>query len=112
MCVTALEFHLVPPEVEVTASHLQVNLGGSISLFCNVTRTNPDVDGTYVWINERTKQQISESSETLSLTLSTLEDFGTYTCMVTNTADATGSGSVTIEQGCKLNLTYTVLLVT
>ena len=88
----------------MTASLLRVNLGGSTSLFCNVTRTNPDVDGTYIWINERTKKQISESSETLSLTLSTLGDFGTYTCMVTNTAGATGSGNVTIEQGCKFNL--------
>ena len=84
----------------MTASRLRVNLGGSTSLFCNVTRTNPDVDGTYVWINENTREQISDSSETFSLSLSTLGDFGTYTCMVTNTAGATGSASVTIEQGC------------
>ena len=105
MCVvTALEFLSVPPKVEVTASRLRVNLGGSTTLFCNVTRTNPNTDGTYIWINENIRGHITESSETLSLNLSTVGDFGTYTCMVTNTAGATGSGNVTIEQGCKLKI--------
>ena len=38
----------VPPEVQVTASFERVELGGSTTLFCNVTRTNPGVNGIYV----------------------------------------------------------------
>ena len=93
---------IVPPEVEVTATRLRVNLGGSTTLFCNVTRSNPDISGTFMWINERTEMQASEDSDTLILSLSAIEDFATYTCTVTNDAGATGSGNVTIKQGCKL----------
>lgn len=94
---------LVPPEVEVTATHLRVNLGGSTTLFCNVTRTNPSISGTFMWVNERIREQVSEDSDTLLLKLSSMEDFATYSCTVKNDAGATGSGIVTIEHGCKHN---------
>ena len=93
---------------EVIAAHLRVNLGDSTTLFCNVTRTNPSISGTFMWVNERTGTQVSEDSNTLVLILSSMEDFATYTCTVANDAGATGSGNVTIKQGCK----FIVLLST
>lgn len=84
------------------ASHTQVNLGGTTTLFCNVTRTNPEVNGIFVWENMRTGRAFSENSDTLTLDILSTEDFGTYRCTVTNTAQATGSGNITIEQGCEL----------
>ena len=54
-----------------------------------------------MWVNERTGAQVSEDSNTLILSPSSIDDFATYTCAVTNDAGATGSENVTIEQGCK-----------
>ena len=91
----------VPPEVQVTASRQRIELGGFTTLFCNVTRSNSAINGTYVWINVSTSGILSEKSSMLLLNISTTGDYGTYTCMVTNIAGATGSGTVTIQQGCK-----------
>ena len=94
----------MPPEVEVTASHLKVGLGGSTTLSCNITRTNPEIAGTYVWRNENTGEILSEQSDNLLVTFLAMNDFGTYSCTVTNSAGETGTGNVTITQGCKFNL--------
>ena len=91
----------VAPEVEVTASHLKVGLGGSTTLSCNVTRTNPGITGVYIWRNENTGTFLSEQSDNLQVTFSTANDFGTYSCTVTNSAGEVGTGNVTITQGCK-----------
>ena len=91
----------MPPEVEVTASSSQVILGGSTTLFCNVTRTNPGIVGIYVWINENTGATLSEQSDNLLLTFSADNDFGTYSCTVTNSDGEVGRGNVTITQRCK-----------
>ena len=55
-----------------------------------------------MWENMRTGRAFLENSDTLTLDLLSTNDFGTYRCTVTNAAQATGSGNVTIEQGCKL----------
>ena len=94
----------MPPEVEVTASHLKVGLGGSTTLICSVTRTNPGIAGMYTWRNENTGEILSEQSDTLMVTFSAINDFGTYSCTVTNSAGEMGAGNVTITQGCKFNL--------
>ena len=94
----------VPPEVEVITSHSKVVLGGSTTLFCNVTRTNPDIPVTYIWINENTGESLSEQSDTLLLNFSSVNDFGTYSCTVTNNAGEVGRGNVTITQGCKFTI--------
>ena len=86
----------------MTASHTRVKLGGATTLFCNVTRTNPEVNGIFLWENVRTGRAFSETSDSLALDISATEDFGAYRCTVTNAAQGIGSGNVTIEQGCEL----------
>ena len=92
---------LVTPDVEVVLSHgrTRINIGAIIVINCNVGRTNPQVT-TYSWIHEH-KGALLGNASTLTLTLSTIQDFGTYRCEVSNAANLTGSGNVTIEQGCK-----------
>ena len=92
---------LVAPEVKLTASHLKVRLGGSTILSCNVTRANPRITGAYIWRNENTGATLSEQSNDLLITFSTANDFGTYSCTVTNTAGEVGRRNITITQGCK-----------
>lgn len=87
----------------MTADRIRVNLGGTVTLSCTVTRTNPQADGNYVW-SRPNGAMASETSNTLEVTISDAQDFGTYTCNVTNTAGATGTGSLTIEQGRKLKI--------
>ncbi len=91
----------VAPEVEVAASHLKVSLGGSTTLSCNVTRTNPGIAGAYIWRNENAGTTLFEQSNNLMVTFSTVNNFGTYSCTVTNSAGEVGTGNVTITQGCK-----------
>lgn len=93
-----IQFCKAPPEVQVVASPLQVILGGSTTLFCNVTRTNPGIVGAYIWRNENTGERILENSNTLLLNLSVVTDYGTYSCMVTNSAGEVGRGNVTITK--------------
>ncbi len=86
--------------MEVSATpQARITLGQSVSLFCNVTRANPNVNFTYVW-RIVSVSTLSEETNTLVLSNITADQFGTYQCEVTNDA---GSGSVTIsiEQGCK-----------
>ena len=99
----------VPPEVQVNTSRQRVELGGFTTLICHVTRSNPEINDTYVWINERTGGILAEISSMFPLNILTTGDYGTYTCMVTNTAGATGSGSVIIQQGCKFEIVLAIL---
>ena len=87
----------------MTASSSQVSLGGSTTLFCNVTRTNPEVAGI-LWTNENTGERILENSHILLLNLSADTDFGTYSCTITNTAGEVGRGNVAVTQGCKFTI--------
>ena len=93
----------MPPEVILVASHLKVSLGGSTTLSCNVTRTNPGIagPGAYIWRNENAGATLSEQSDSILVTLLAVNDFGTYSCTVTNSAGEVGRGNVTITQGCK-----------
>ncbi len=87
------------PVVEVTATpQARIALGQSVSLFCNVTRANPNIF-TYVW-RLNGGSALSETTNTLNLTNVMANQFGTYSCDVTNTA-GTGSGSIVIEEGGK-----------
>ena len=92
----------VAPEVEVTASDLKVGLGGSTTLLCNATRANPGITGVYIWRHENTGATLSEQSDNLVMTFSTVNDFGTYSCTVMNSGGEMGTGNLTITQGCKL----------
>ena len=92
-------YTIVFPEVQVMASRQRVNIGTSVTLSCSVNRTNPEVS-TYVWINEDGSTVMV--GENITITFSSTSDFGTYHCTVNNTAGFSGSDSVTIEQGCRL----------
>ena len=87
----------------MSATRPQVNIGGSTTLFCNVMRTNPEITGMFVWERVETGEVLSENSYTLMLNISDESDFGNYSCTVMNAAGLSGSGTVTIGQGCKLN---------
>ena len=92
----------VPPVVEVAASRAKVNIGASTTLFCQVTRTNPDII-TYTWMDEDTNTELNVGNiDMFVLTLMTAQDFGTISCTATNAARIIGKANVTIEQGCKL----------
>jgi hypothetical protein len=92
---------IASPKVDVVASASNVALGGSTTLLCNVTKTNPGIVGTYIWIKENTGTRLAEQSDNLLLNFSTVTDFGTYSCMVTNIAGEVGRGNITIKQRCK-----------
>ena len=95
--------YTVPPVVEVAASRTKVNIGASTTLFCQVTRTNPDII-TYTWMDEDTSTEFNVgNTNTFVFTLLTAEDFGTVSCTATNDAEISGKANVTIEQGCKLS---------
>ena len=83
----------------MVASRQRVNIAASVTLSCSVNRTNPEVS-TYVWTNEN--GGVVMVGENIIITFSSTSDFGTYHCTVNNTAGFSGSDSVTIEQGCKL----------
>ncbi len=90
----------VEPEVEISATpQARIALGQSVSLFCNVTRANPNVNFTYVW-RRVLVSTLSEETNTLALSNITADQFGTYQCEVTNDAGS-GSGMILIEHGCK-----------
>ena len=80
-------------------SRQRVSIGASVTLSCSVNRTNPEVS-TYVWTNENGSTVMV--GENVTITFSSTNDFGTYRCTVNNTAVFSGSDSVTIEQGCRL----------
>ncbi len=86
--------------MEITATpQARIALGQSVSLFCNVTRANPNVNFTYVW-GIVFMSTLSEETNTLVLSNITADQFGNYQCEVTNDAGS-GSGTIRIEQGCK-----------
>ncbi len=90
----------VEPEVEVSATpQARIALGQSVSLFCNVTRVNPNVNFTYVW-RRVSVSNLTEETNTLVLSNITADQFGDYQCEVTNDAGS-GSGTIPIQRGCK-----------
>ena len=98
---------LVTPEVEIVLSHTGstgITIGTIIMMHCNVSRTNPNITA-YRWIKEDMNTSLG-STNILTLILSRVQDFGRYRCEATNAANLTGSGNVTIEQGCKLISIY------
>ena len=91
----------VPPEVTVTATSSRIALGQSTDLTCSITRSVPS-NYTIEWILTNTDDvttTLSDTEETLVITDITENEFGVYTCTVTNLADLTGSANITIEQG-------------
>ena len=90
----------VIPEVQLIASSIKASIGNTITLFCNVIRTNPKTI-SYTWIHQNRRIVFESNLDSLVLTFALDEDFGNYTCIVRNAANISGSAHVTIERGCK-----------
>ena len=91
----------VVPEVEVTSDipNNRINIGGTITLTCSVSRGNP-ASYTYEWSLVGSNDKITETSNTLTVSVTSLNQLGTYECIVDN-GIGTGSGNITIVEGSK-----------
>ena len=93
--------HTVAPEVDVSATSTRIAVGQSTTLTCTISRSNPS-DYTVEWSSTNTNDvttTLAETGETLVVTDIADNEFGTYTCNVTNSADLSGSANITIEEG-------------
>ena len=91
----------VVPEVEVTSDFPsgRINIGGTITLTCSVTRGNP-TSYTYEWSLVDSNDKITETSNTLIVSVTSVNQLGTYECIVDN-GIGTGRGDITIVEGSK-----------
>ena len=96
----------VVPEVEVTsnAPNNGINIGGTITLTCSVSRGNP-TSYTYEWSLWGSNDRITETSNTLTFSVTSVNQLGTYECIVDN-GIGTGSGNITIVEGSKFLCTF------
>ena len=97
-------FIIVVPIVEVTATHTRILVGDTVTLTCNVTTGDPSyVVYTWTFMNASTNTNMTrpEMTNTLTLTIGNVNEFGNYICEARNDA-GTGSGTATIEQGGKI----------
>ena len=97
----SLSFAVVP-EVEVTsdAPNSRVTIGETITLNCGVTRGIP-TSYTYEWTQVDNSDKFTETSSTLTISVTSTSQLGTYVCAVNNGA-GTGTGDITIAEGSKL----------
>ena len=98
----------VVPEVEVTsnAPNNRINIGGTITLTCSVTRGNP-TSYTYEWTLVGSNDKITETSNTLTVSVTSVNQLGTYECIVDNGIDIDdGRGNITIVEGSKFLCTF------
>ena len=96
-----LFLYTVPPEVYVSATSSRIAIGQSTTLTCSITRSVPS-DYTIEWTLTNTNDvttTLTETGETLILTNIAENEFGTYTCTVTNAANLSHSANTAIEQG-------------
>ena len=91
----------VVPEVEITsdAPSGHIIFGGTITLTCSVTRGNP-TSYTYEWSLVDSNDKITETSNTLTVSVTSVNQLGTYECIVNN-GIGTGRGNITIVEGSK-----------
>ena len=95
--------HTVAPEVDVSATSTRIAVGQSTTLTCSISKSNPS-DNTVEWSLTNTNDVTTTlvgTGETLVVTDIADNEFGTYTCNVTNSADLSGSVNITIEEGGK-----------
>ena len=93
-----LSFSVVP-EVEVTsdAPNNRIIIGGTITLTCSISRGNP-TSYTYEWSIVGSNDKITETSSTLTVSVTSVNQLGTYECRVDNSI-GTGRGNITIVEG-------------
>ena len=83
-------------EVRVTTDNVEVGIGRSATLTCNVVGENQR-EFTYSWAHEGT-QLATETSAVFIIPSFSLKDAGTYTCEAEN-LDGDGRGSISIGLG-------------
>ena len=91
-----------PPEVRVSATRTRLPVNESTTLTCSVTSSNPSGDFSVVWTLTNTTgvtSTLTNTDLTLELSGLGLEQFGTYTCNVTNSEGLSGEANITIEEG-------------
>ena len=105
-------FVTVPPEVTVTATQTRIAEGQSTTLTCSIIANNPS-DPNITWSFTDTSGTTTilsgETGQTLQLSNIAEDEFGTYTCNARNPQGQSGTGDITIEQGCKPTLTDTII---
>ena len=87
---------------------MRVPLSGSTTLNCSVTSSNPS-DFSVMWTLTNTSGSIvtlTDTGQILMVSNIKEEDFGNYTCNVTNSAGLSGTAEITIEQGGKYLVNY------
>ena len=102
--------HTVAPEVDVSATNTRIDVGQSTTLTCSISRSNPS-DYTVEWSLTNTNDvttTLAETGETLVVTDIADDEFGTYTCNVTNSADLSGSENIRITSDSELIVLYTL----
>ena len=85
----------------MTATRTRQLVSESTNITCSVSSSNP-AEFTLVWTLNSTNNVVTtldETGEILVVSNIGEDEFGTYTCSATNTANLTGSASITIEQG-------------
>ena len=85
----------------MTATRTRLLVSESTNITCSVSSSNP-TEVTLVWTLNSTSNVVTtldETGEILVVSNIGEDEFGTYTCSATNTANLTGSASITIEQG-------------
>ena len=90
-----------PPDVSVSATRTRLPVSESTTLNCSVASSNPSTF-TVMWTLMNTNDvtmTLSETGQILVVSDIGEDDFGTYTCNVTNSANLSGTAELTIEQG-------------
>ena len=96
----------VAPVVEVETSLTEVVISHSVTLHCNVIRTNPEVI-MYTWISsiqESSSIMLQSNNATITVTLLTEHYLGTVVCIATNAVGRIGNAGLMIELRCKCYL--------
>ena len=90
--------------MSVSATQTRIAVGQSTTLTCSADRSNPS-GITFAWSFTETSGVTTilsgETGQTLQLSDIAEDEFGTYTCNSTNSANLSGSANIAIEQGCK-----------
>ena len=94
-------FFIDPPEITVSASRTRLLVNESTTLSCSVSVSNPS-NISVMWTLTNTNNitiTLNETGEILVVTNIEENDFGTYTCNVTNLAGLSATAEITIEEG-------------
>ena len=75
---------LIVIDVEVTADRPEVGLGYNVTFTCHITRMNPVTPVLYLWQRLDTLVYLPAFTDTLTVTINSVNDITTYNCEVEN----------------------------